>query len=165
MPRLGNIDGMNSSTELQLQVCATIGTQHWVYDIAKAQLLQLYTPWQYRDSLHGQQLGGFISKFSGYLNFATVHYAGHEVPAYQPEKAFALFAAYLTSTMYANYIVSGDPSDTSSSGSSSASSSSTDSVSTADRVVQVISIVLIIVVVVGLAVFSYTLYKQPGLIV
>lgn len=43
---------------------------------------------------HSQQ-GGFYTTFYDGLTFATVHGAGHEVPAYQPEKALELLRLFL----------------------------------------------------------------------
>ena len=47
-----------------------------------------------------EQVAGYITKFntdakSSRLTFATVHFAGHEVPTYKPKEAFELFKAYL----------------------------------------------------------------------
>jgi hypothetical protein len=57
-------------------------------------------PWYYEDSFYGVQPGGFLTKFSKYLSFATVHFAGHEVPAYQPEKALTLLKGYLDGSIF-----------------------------------------------------------------
>ena len=59
-----------------LKVCATVGTQHWVYKIKNADLISLYKPFSYVDSQYGVQQAGFMTKFNGYLNFATIHHAG-----------------------------------------------------------------------------------------
>jgi hypothetical protein len=40
--------------------------------------------------------------FTGNLTFATVHYAGHEVPAYQPERALHLFNSYLSGEIFSD---------------------------------------------------------------
>lgn len=45
---------------------------------------------------------GFLTKFSNFLSFATVHFAGHEVPAYQPEKALALLKGYINGSIFYN---------------------------------------------------------------
>ncbi|RYH26486.1 hypothetical protein EON65_14390 [archaeon] len=89
-------------------VCATVGTQHWIYNVKNAKLLSLFKPWKYDDTRYGRQQGGFLTQFTGYLSFATVHYAGHEVPAYQPQKALTLFSRYLNGTLFANYKTSSE---------------------------------------------------------
>jgi len=83
-------------------VCGTVGTQHWIYDAAAAAhrpQVRLWQPWLL-DGGHGQQ-GGFLTRFRGNFSFATVHTAGHEVPAYQPKAALALFAAFLDRSIFA----------------------------------------------------------------
>jgi len=72
-------------------VCATIGTQDWIwglgYDVA-GKSWQPYT-------VDGQ-VGGYLTKWSKTkLAFATVHGAGHEVPTYKPNVAFWLWENYL----------------------------------------------------------------------
>jgi hypothetical protein len=76
-------------------VCATIGTQHWIYGIEHASVTSLWKPWR----VDGQQ-AGFVTQFNDSLSFATVHFAGHEVPAYQPERALALLTAFLDSSLF-----------------------------------------------------------------
>ncbi|CAN0385717.1 unnamed protein product, partial [Ectocarpus sp. 13 AM-2016] len=42
------------------------------------------------------QVAGYHTRFQGAkLSFVTVHYAGHEVPAYQPARALTLLRRYL----------------------------------------------------------------------
>jgi hypothetical protein len=89
----------NSNT---FQVCATIGTQNWVYNIRNAVVKSLFKPWTYQDSNYGLQQGGYLTQFSDNLAFMTVHFAGHEVPAYQPEKALELFRRYLDGSLFYN---------------------------------------------------------------
>ena len=48
----------------------------------------------------GRQQGGFLTKFEGSFSFATVHSAGHEVPAYQPAAALTLFAGFLDGSVF-----------------------------------------------------------------
>ena len=73
-------------------VCATIGTQDWIwglgYEIAPKSNWEAY-------EVNGQ-VGGYLTKWSdtGFA-FATVHGAGHEVPAYKPEVALYLWDSYL----------------------------------------------------------------------
>lgn len=71
-------------------VCATIGTQNWIWNLG----YDAGTNWQAYE-VDGQ-VGGYITKWKGTkLGFATVHGAGHEVPAYKPEAAFWLWDKYL----------------------------------------------------------------------
>jgi hypothetical protein len=93
-----SIDGLIDFVDAQ--VCATVGTQHWVYDIQNAVIKSLFEQWNYHDTNFGSQPGGFLTQFSDYFSFATVHYAGHEVPAYQPEKALHLFQSYLNGSIF-----------------------------------------------------------------
>lgn len=70
-------------------VCATIGTQAWIYDLGY-NTTTLWDTW-YVDG----QTAGFVTKFNAPLTFVTVHGAGHEVPAYKPKEALDLFEKYL----------------------------------------------------------------------
>lgn len=45
-------------------------------------------------------LTGFLTRFNDSLSFATVHYAGHEVPAYQPANALHLLQEYLNGNIF-----------------------------------------------------------------
>lgn len=47
-----------------------------------------------------RRIGGYLTKFKDSLSFLTVRYAGHEVPAYQPQKAVAMFHMYLEGTLF-----------------------------------------------------------------
>lgn len=85
-------------TSLHLQqVCATIGTQHWIYNITNKQPISLFDSWYYEDITYGHQKGGSISSLQDDLTFMTVRFAGHEVPAYQPQSALAMFQMFLKS--------------------------------------------------------------------
>eukprot|EP01040_Poterioochromonas_malhamensis_P009227 gene9227-10016_t len=126
-------------------VCATVGTQNWIYDVKGADIVSLYKPWYYNDTNYGHQPGGYLTQFTNYFSFATVHFAGHEVPAYQPEKALSLFAAYLNGSIFAGY----------SAMIASASSSSTDSVTSPSphsgdsHVVPVVIAILLAITAIG----------------
>ena len=74
--------------------------------------MHLWRPWL-MDGGSGQQ-GGFLAQFEGNFSFATVHAAGHEVPAYQPKAALALFAGYLDGSIFAqrNLSTVGEPTQT-----------------------------------------------------
>jgi hypothetical protein len=41
-----------------------------------------------------------LTKFEDSLSFMTVRFAGHEVPAYQPQKALELFKRYLDGSVF-----------------------------------------------------------------
>eukprot|EP00611_Tribonema_gayanum_P026394 TRINITY_DN627_c0_g3_i1.p1 TRINITY_DN627_c0_g3~~TRINITY_DN627_c0_g3_i1.p1 ORF type:complete len:544 (-),score=164.92 TRINITY_DN627_c0_g3_i1:674-2152(-) len=76
-------------------VCATSGTQWWVYDLGH-KAVSLWRPWK----VDGQ-VAGYATLFDSGLAFVTVHSAGHEVPAYQPARALALLQRYLDGTWFA----------------------------------------------------------------
>jgi hypothetical protein len=78
-------------------VCGTIGTQKWIWDLGyPVKTNEMWKVWQ----IDGQT-AGYITQFDTpfskdpRLTFATVHFAGHEVPTYKPKEAFYLFKAYL----------------------------------------------------------------------
>jgi carboxypeptidase C (cathepsin A) len=75
-------------------VCATVGTQDWIYDLGY-KTTSLWKTW-YLDG----QTAGFVTKFEVPLTFVTVHAAGHEVPAYKPKEALDLFQKYLDGTWF-----------------------------------------------------------------
>lgn len=110
-------------------ICATVGTQHWIYSVtfpaanasassgaaesyfnALSSTSSLWKPWMIDDgethvnaltgATVGGQQGGFLTKFEGSFSFATVHSAGHEVPAYQPAAAMTLFAGFLNGSVF-----------------------------------------------------------------
>lgn len=128
-------------TIIFLKVCATIGTQNWIYNINGSKVIDLYQPWTYSDSLFGTQVGGYLTTFTGTLSFATVHFAGHEVPAYQPERAFVIFDQFLNGTIFSKK----DGTETTSSGSNDSSSNSNSS----SIIPIVIGTLLVISVVIG----------------
>ena len=78
-------------------VCGTIGTQKWLWSLGyPVKKDEYWKVWK----VDGQT-AGYISQFDtpfsneARLTFATVHFAGHEVPTYKPKEAFILFEAYL----------------------------------------------------------------------
>jgi carboxypeptidase C (cathepsin A) len=78
-------------------VCGTIGTQKWLWDLGfPVKKNEYWKVWE----IDGQT-AGYITQFETpfskepRLTFATVHYAGHEVPTYKPKEAFYLFKSYL----------------------------------------------------------------------
>lgn len=76
-------------------ICPTSGTQDWIFDLGvKPKPARLWSPWHSEDS----QIAGYTTHFeveSGTFTFATVHGAGHEVPAYKPRQAYLLFENFL----------------------------------------------------------------------
>jgi hypothetical protein len=126
---------------VSFQVCATVGTQHWIYAIENNQIKSLFTPWYYKDTIYGTQQGGFLTQFSNTFSFATVHFAGHEVPAYQPEKALWLFKGYLNSSIFHT----SSSSDTD----SSSSSTMTSSPPTSSHVVPIVLGILLAITAIG----------------
>ena len=70
-------------------VCATMGTQQFIWDLG----LDVVSQWQPWMTPEGQ-VGGYITKFTG-LTFATVHGAGHMVPATRPAQSLQLLQSFL----------------------------------------------------------------------
>ena len=72
-------------------VCATIGTQNWIWDLGyqtSGRIWQTYTV--------NDQTAGYLTQWKNTkLGFLTIHGAGHEVPAYKPEIALDMFKRYL----------------------------------------------------------------------
>jgi len=78
-------------------ICATAGTQEWIYDIG----VEVNDDYYWSIWHVNGQTAGYVTEFeldeeSGTFYFATVHGAGHEVPAYKPAEALDLFDRYLT---------------------------------------------------------------------
>jgi len=69
-------------------VCATAGTQTWMYDLGYP-VVKDWTSWSIKE-----QVAGYVTKFQGFT-FLTVHKSGHEVPMYQPEAGLELLRGYL----------------------------------------------------------------------
>ena len=77
-------------------VCATTGTQFWIYDLGVE-----VNEDHWWDNWHVDgQTAGYFAQFeldtSSSFVFATVHGAGHEVPAYKPKEAYDLWERFLT---------------------------------------------------------------------
>lgn len=83
-----------------------------MYNIKNAAIKSLFKPWMYEDSYYGIQQGGYLTQFSDNLAFMTVHFAGHEVPAYQPEKALELFRRYLDGSVFHQHSASDEAAST-----------------------------------------------------
>eukprot|EP00238_Polyblepharides_amylifera_P001590 CAMPEP_0196571802 /NCGR_PEP_ID=MMETSP1081-20130531/1939_1 /TAXON_ID=36882 /ORGANISM="Pyramimonas amylifera, Strain CCMP720" /LENGTH=553 /DNA_ID=CAMNT_0041888893 /DNA_START=167 /DNA_END=1828 /DNA_ORIENTATION=+ len=74
-------------------VCATEGTQTWVYDM-EVEVTADWAPWVVDD-----QVAGYVTKFDGFT-LLTVHDAGHEVPTYQPKMALEMLKRYFNNSNY-----------------------------------------------------------------
>ena len=80
------------------KVCSTASTQYWIYDVGVSPKDgQLWKPWKVN-----KQTAGYVTEFDlgddsdSSFTFATVHGAGHEVPAYRPEEALILFQSFFS---------------------------------------------------------------------
>jgi len=72
-------------------VVATVGTRGWIDSLHLAP----HTKW--RPWMQDKQLAGFTQSYQGgFLTFATVREAGHEVPQYQPERALEMFESFIS---------------------------------------------------------------------
>lgn len=63
----------------------------------KLQIETAWHPW----SILGE-VGGYTQVYNGGLTFATVREAGHQVPSYQPARAFSLVKHFLDGTPLPN---------------------------------------------------------------
>ena len=120
-------------------ICATVGTQHWIYAVTKPieslemdfslplnytastvsvaqasfnsmeSTATLWQPWYTSKNStnpdRSPKLGGFLTTFEGSFSFATVHTAGHEVPAYQPAAALVVFASFLDGSFFSPVVI------------------------------------------------------------
>ena len=79
-------------------VCSTTGTQTWIYDLGFApQAAHLWKPWKVNNEVAGYKTNFELRTDSGAeFIFATVHGAGHEVPAYRPMESLEMFRKVLT---------------------------------------------------------------------
>lgn len=127
-------------------MCATVGTQNWVYNITGSEVMSLYKPWYYEDSEYGTQQAGYLTQFSNKLSFATVHHAGHEVPGYQPESAYQLFKMYLDDSIFYS--------------TSTSEGTSVKHIVFPDLLTEVIAIILIIVGGIGLIFGCFEYYRS-----
>jgi carboxypeptidase C (cathepsin A) len=80
-------------------VCATLGTQQFIWDLGYKPLPTM----NWKRWTVGGQTAGFLTSFDvpspnkkGRFSFATVHSAGHMVPATQPERSLSLLNTFLT---------------------------------------------------------------------
>jgi len=80
-------------------VCATSGTQDWIWSLGYKHL-DLWQTWTV-----DQQVAGYATRFDGQLTFVTVHGAGHMVPQYLPVRGFELFKRYLDDTWFKPQVI------------------------------------------------------------
>jgi carboxypeptidase C (cathepsin A) len=72
-------------------VCATIGTQSWIWDLGYKVSGRAWRPYVVSD-----QTAGYLTKWKDTkMALLTVHGAGHEVPTYKPNVALDMFSRYL----------------------------------------------------------------------
>jgi len=76
-------------------VCATLGTQHWMYNLLP-DVDSNWQTWYYDSGANGQQIGGYLTVFKAGISLATVHGAGHMVSTYQPERGLAVLEHFLS---------------------------------------------------------------------
>ncbi|CAM9655638.1 unnamed protein product [Heterosigma akashiwo] len=74
-------------------VCGTPGTQLWLYQMVQELGLETKSSWH--KWFYNGEVAGYIVAFEKQFRFATVHGAGHEVPAYKPGESLKLFNAFL----------------------------------------------------------------------
>lgn len=135
-------------------VCATVGTQNWVYDIQGSKIVSLYKPWSYFSSVYGTQHGGFITKFTNMLTFITIHFSGHEAPAYQPESTLHMFEGFLSGAIFS----------TETSSSTDSTSDSASNLSKKPPAAQqnlVIAVAFLILIFVGMSIWTLPRYIKP----
>lgn len=92
------------------------------------------------------------------LTFVTIHFSGHEAPAYQPESTFHMFEGFLSGAIFST-----EKSTDNNNGDSSSSSSST--VVAAPPAAQqnlVIAVAVLIVVLVGMCIWTLPRYIKPS---
>lgn len=78
-------------------VCGTVGTQKWIWSLGY-EPKSMWKPYYVEN-----QVGGYITHFKTSIDetdksrfiFATVSFAGHEVPTYRPIVAYYLFKAFI----------------------------------------------------------------------
>ena len=58
----------------------------------------IYKTTHFAIKFHVKQVGGYTQVYKGGLTFATVREAGHQVPSYQPARAFSLIKHFLDGT-------------------------------------------------------------------
>ncbi|KAI9082392.1 hypothetical protein K1719_035815 [Acacia pycnantha] len=58
--------------------------------------LTIQVPW--RPWYSGNEVGGYVEEYKG-VSLVTVRGSGHEVPSWQPERAFTLFASFLNNSL------------------------------------------------------------------
>jgi len=87
-------------------VCATIGTQNWIYDLGYTVRVPWHQ-WTSTSDLYDTEtaVAGFHLNFNTNTTqpkfaFVTMHGAGHEVPTYKPGQALELLQGFLAGTWF-----------------------------------------------------------------
>eukprot|EP00028_Trichosphaerium_sp_Am-I-7-wt_P003069 CAMPEP_0168516210 /NCGR_PEP_ID=MMETSP0405-20121227/5268_1 /TAXON_ID=498012 /ORGANISM="Trichosphaerium sp, Strain Am-I-7 wt" /LENGTH=457 /DNA_ID=CAMNT_0008535881 /DNA_START=968 /DNA_END=2341 /DNA_ORIENTATION=+ len=73
-----------------------LGTQRWINSI-NLHIKDEWRPWH--DS--GKQVGGYVTVYDT-MTFATVRNAGHQVPYFQPERAYIMFSNWIKNARFPN---------------------------------------------------------------
>jgi len=80
----GDVDG----------IVPTLASRRWIENMHGKKIRNRWQYWVEK----GGQIGGWGMRWTigtGELTFATVRGAGHQVPSYQPRRAFQLFESFL----------------------------------------------------------------------
>jgi hypothetical protein len=112
----------------------------------------LYKPWSYFNSVYGTQQGGFITKFTNHLTFITIHFSGHEAPAYQPESTYHMLEGFLSGAIFSNE---------KSTGSDSSSAATVTAKPPATQQNLVITVAVLILLLVGMCIWILPRYIKP----
>jgi len=77
-------------------VCATPGTQDWIWELdVEPKNKEEWRIWKVDGQIAGYVTEYDLGTYVGSFVFATVHGAGHEVPTYKPKESLDLFVRYL----------------------------------------------------------------------
>ena len=78
-------------------VCATLGTQQWMWDMKMTPKTNEYwSPWKFINKEDQGQTAGFVTKFEEGMSFVTVHGAGHMVPQTRPAQSLQLMTMFVS---------------------------------------------------------------------
>eukprot|EP00658_Telonema_sp_P-2_P054983 TRINITY_DN43730_c0_g1_i2.p1 TRINITY_DN43730_c0_g1~~TRINITY_DN43730_c0_g1_i2.p1 ORF type:complete len:232 (+),score=49.98 TRINITY_DN43730_c0_g1_i2:120-815(+) len=75
-------------------------SQNWTRSLGLTEK-QAWRPW----TLDGkQEMGGYVTRYVGGLDFLTIRGSGHMVPEYKPAAAFAFMSQFLADQEYLRYV-------------------------------------------------------------